>query len=116
MKVNPILLVIGLLMAALLSYMFYAMASESDEYLTLLVISGFIGTAVTLSGILAFSVENTGKSTNLRVVSGLFFLLFLIEHCVMAWMGVSLSAHIVICGLLLLFYMLFFYSINKTKM
>lgn len=107
MKVNWILLTISAVVAALLGYAIYA---GTNNYV--LTIGGALVFFLTLCGVLSISL---GKGTiNLRVLSGFFFLIMIVEHLLFALIGFKLSAYIVITGIFISIYIISFYGISKA--
>jgi len=108
MKLNVVLTLISITLAGLAAFGFYT-ANENDTYRLLITIGSGITLLVTLGGLLALSSDNRGTIMNIRVVSGLFFLIFLIEHIVFSFTGVKYTLYIIITGSLMALYVLICY-------
>ncbi len=116
MQINKITTTIALLLAVLLTYAVYALSEENERYILLLLIMSFVSLATTLMGMIAISLPNNKHNVNIRILSMVFTLIFIVEHFSIAIMGVSLSTLIITTGVLLLIYLLLVYTIFKAKM
>lgn len=107
MKVNVFLVIISIGISAFAAYGFYSQTNN-----LLLTIGAFVLLAFTLCGILSVSVGP--GSVNLKVLSGIFFLLFLGEHLFYTFKGFSQVSYIIVSGILFLVYIGLFYGISKA--
>ncbi len=107
MKINWILAIISLGIAALAWYGFYA--GTENLFLTFGG-GGFL--FLTLFGLLAVSFGR--GSANIKALSLVFFVISLVEHLLFACKGFKQAPYIVITGILFLLYLLSFYGIAKT--
>lgn len=115
MKVNAFLTAVSALISTLAGYGFYA--GNSDEpFCLLLAIGSGLCLAVSLAGTLGIKVENEVGNVHFRIVSAIFFILFLICNLVFAVVGVRVAPYIIICGILLLAWSIIEYGIVKSKM
>ena len=108
MKINIFLVFICAALAGLSAFGFY-MANEGDTYRVLITVGSAISLFITLGGTLALTSPNRGSIVNIRVISGIFFLVLLIEHIIFSFSGVRFTPYIVITGILALFYILLCY-------
>ena len=107
MKINWILVLISLGISALAGYGFYA--GTGNMFLTL---GSGVFLFVTLFGMFAISFGR--GSANIKIFSGIFLVLALVEHLIFAFLGFRQTAYIVITGILFLLYLLIFYGITKA--
>jgi hypothetical protein len=113
MKVNPVLLVISLAMAALAAFGFY-MGNEGETYRRLIAAGSGLSFFATLGGLLAFRAGGGGASVNIKIVSALFLIALLIDHLVFSFTAVRLTPYVIITGLLLLVYALICYAVTQA--
>lgn len=106
MKINWILVLISLGISALAGYGFYA--GTENMFLTF---GSGVFLFVTLFGMFAISFGR--GNTNIKVLSGIFFVLALAEHLIFVFLGFRQTAYIVITGILFLLYLLIFYGVVK---
>lgn len=107
MKINWFLFVVSFFIAALSGYGFYA--GSSNLFLTF---GAGISLFATLAGILSVSFGR--GSANIKALSVLFLIIMLAEHLVFAFVGFRIAPYIVITGIFILLYLVFFYGIAKT--
>jgi len=107
MKINWILVIVSLGIAALSGYGFYA--GTSNLFLT---IGSGLFFFITLSGI--FGVSFGRGSANLKVLSAVFFIVSLIEHLLFGFIGFRTAPYIIITGILFLIYIMIFYAVAKS--
>ena len=112
MKINYVLLIIALLISGLAAFGFYA-ANSGDTFRTLITIGSGLTLFITLSGALAFSSPN-GGTANIKIVSFIFFFVFIVEHLIFGFAGIRLTPYIIINGILILLYILIAYAITRA--
>jgi hypothetical protein len=112
MKINWFLFCIALALAALGAFGFY-MGNAGETYRALIAAGSGLSLFVTLGGLFALSSPH-GGTANIKAVTGLFFIVLLIEHIVFSVTGVLLTPYIVITGVLLLVYVLVCYAIIRA--
>lgn len=115
MKINIFPAVIALIIAGLLAYLFYAISKDDDTALAT-TIAGFITTGTVLEGMMGIKLSDLKHTTNLRLLSNLFFVVALVFNLIAALVGMSLPFIIIFGGLIWVFYLLAAYSIAKIKM
>lgn len=113
MKVNVVFLVIALAIAGLIGYAFYA-TNKGEANCVLLAIGSGCMIAASLSSSLAVSFKGRGGTGNIKIVSVLFLLVFLISNIIFGFTGVSVPAYVIVNGLLLLVYILIVYSLYRA--
>lgn len=116
MKINKVTTIIALLLATLLTYAVYALSDENERHIVMLLLMSFVSIATTLLGVMGIYLPSNKHNVNIRILSMVFALMFIIEHASMAILGVSLNALIITTGILLLIYLLLFYTISKATM
>lgn len=114
MKVNVFFFCIGSVMALLLAYWAYSIAEGQAND----IICG-IGSAICFMGTLApmFGISHKASriDVNLRVLSAVFFLLFLISHFCFAVFGVRMPYYVIVNALMFLLFIAIYYAIGKKE-
>lgn len=107
MKPNFILSIASLTMAALITYLFYEIAGETDHTNRVLVlcISGFICMSATLMGAIGISYPDGKTALNIKTLSGYAVFLLLIVHIPMAIWLYNPALLVVPAGLILVGYL-----------
>lgn len=113
MKINFVQLLVGVAISTLISYGLYNF--HDGENKILLSIGSFIFLSITLGLSIGASYEYPRTTTNVRVISGVFFLVGLISNLIFTFINFSEPSYIVINGILLLVFILVAYSIGKAK-
>jgi hypothetical protein len=115
MKINVVTLLVAFAVAALAGYGFYAANSApGDMPLPTALISGVV-LFITLAGTISLGAkEGRGSTANLRVVSGLFFFIMLIEQIIFSVVSFRITPYIIVTGILLLVYVLISYAVGKA--
>jgi hypothetical protein len=114
MKINVVFMFIALAIAALVGYGFFAL-KEGDSYQLLIAIGAGLGVFLPLSGTIALSSDSRGIVGNIRALSIVFLLVFVVSNIVFGFIKlVTPSAYIIVNGILLLVYILIGYAIAKT--
>lgn len=112
MKINPIMLLIALGVAALAGYGFFV-ANKGDANQLLVAITGGVTLFVTLSGLLAISSPN-GGSGNIRALSALFVVLFVVANVVFSFFASVVAPCVIVNGILFLVYVAVAYAVTKA--
>ena len=113
MKLNFVKTFVGVAISTLISYGLYNF--HYGENKILLSVGTFIFLAITLGMSIGASFDFPRTTTNVRVISGVFFLLGLISNLIFTYINFSDPSYIVINGILLLVFILVTYSISKAK-
>jgi hypothetical protein len=114
MKVNVVMLVIALAMAALVGYGFFS-ANSGEPYRMVLAIGAGIVLFVTIGGAIAIrSATGRGSVGNIRVLSALFLVLFVVEQLIFSFVSLRLPPYIIVTGIMLLVYVLIVYAVGKA--
>lgn len=114
MKANIVLIIVSLVVSTLVTYALYSLASAEDTKMLLTIGSGLCFW-LTLSASMGIVFENKRAGVNVKVLSVVFFILFLISNLIFTFITFSTSAYIITNGLLLVLWFLFAYSIVKSK-
>ena len=114
MKVNVFLSFVSMAITALLGYWLYDIA-KGDENDILCGICGSICLLPTLVPNIGLQYEKGRIGVNVRVLSILFFIIFLISHFCFAIWGVTMPAYIIINGILLVIYLAIFYKMVNIR-
>jgi hypothetical protein len=115
MKINIITLAIAFAVAALIGYGLYALNSAETDIPLANALGGGIALFITLAGTVAVgSKSGSGGTLNIRLTSGVFFVLLLIEQIIFSFVPFRLAPYIVVTGVLSLLYVLIAYAVGKT--
>lgn len=113
MKINFVQTIIAIAVSALIAYGLYNFHNGENQML--LSIGSFVFLSVTLALSIGVNFEQSRTTTNIRVVSGIFFAVALISNLIFNFLGYSQPSYIITNGILLLIYVLIAYSINRAK-
>ena len=115
MKVNTTMLAVSFGIGALAGFGFYSGNPDSYYQLTFGIGAG-LSMFITLGGAFAFYSPYSphGLLTNLRIVSILFLIVFLVKHIILSFVQIPFAPYVVITGILLLVYVLVRQSIIKA--
>ena len=113
MKINFVQTIIAIAVSLLIAYGLYSFHESENKIL--LSVGSFVFLAITLIPTIATSFELPRTSTNVRVISGIFFTVALISNLAFTFLNFSVPSYIIINGILLLIFILIAYSINKAK-
>jgi hypothetical protein len=113
MKINFVQTIIAISVSLLIAYGLYSFHNSENKIL----LSGgsFVFLTVTLIFAIGTSFELPRTTTNVRVVSGIFFAIALFSNLIFTFLNFSVPSYIIINGILLLVFILITYSINKAK-
>jgi hypothetical protein len=113
MKVNFVMLIVALAIAVLIAFGFYS-GNKGETYVWLITIASGIMGFIALSGTFAVSFEGRGSTGNVRVVSILFFIAYIISNFIFSFFKLIPAPYIIINGILFLLYILIMYGIIKA--
>ena len=88
---------------------------DNSENKMLLSAGSFVFLAATLVMTIGTSFEFPRTTTNVKVVSGIFFAVALISNLIFTFIKFSVPSYVIINGILLLVFILIAYSINRVK-
>lgn len=113
MKINLVQTIIAIAVSALIAYGLYSFHESENKILLSLGSFVFLATTLVLSIGTSFQLPRT--TTNVRVVSGIFFAVALISNLIFTFIAFSVPSYVITNGILLLGFILIVYSINKAK-
>ncbi|MBR5395695.1 MAG: hypothetical protein IK144_11555 [Bacteroidaceae bacterium] len=114
MKINIFLTLVSFLLTALLGYWIFdtARGKENDIICGVLSFICLLSTLIPLIGLRFYSVK---LGVNIRILSGFFFIIFLISHFCSALFGIKMPFYIIINAILLLLYLAVLYKMQDIK-
>lgn len=113
MKFNFIQTFIAIVISLLISYGLYSF--NDGENKLLLTLGSFAFLAITLISIIGVDYKYSRRTTNIRVVSIIFFVIALISNLIFSFLNFNVPSYIIINGVLFMLFILILYSINKVK-
>ena len=113
MKINFVQTIIATAVSLLIAYGLYSF--HDSENRILLSLGSFVFLATTLVVSIGVNFKQSRTTTNIRVVSGIFFLLALASNLIFSFFTFSAPSYVITNGILLLVFVLIVYSINKAK-
>ena len=113
MKINFVQTIIAIALSLLISYGLYSFHNSENKML--LSAGSFLFLAATLVMTIGTSFEFPRTTTNVKVVSGIFFAVALISNLIFTIIKFSVPSYVIINGILLLVFILIAYSINRAK-
>lgn len=114
MKPNVFLIVVSVLISALAGYGFYA-ANSGESFCLLLSLGSGLTFASTLIGMLGVRPKERAGNVNFKVVSVIFFVLFLVSNLIFGFVGMRVAPYIIVNGIILLIYAIIEYGIIKSN-
>lgn len=109
MKINVFLSFVSMAITALLGYWLYDIA-KGDENDLLCSICSSVCLLSTLVPAIGLQYEEGRIGVNVRVLSSLFLIVFLISHFCFAIWGVVMPCYIIVNGILLVIYLAILYK------
>lgn len=113
MKINFVQTTMAIAVSLLIAYGLYSFHNSENKIL--LSAGSFVFLATTLVFTIGTSFQLPRTTTNVRVVSWIFFVVALISNLIFTFINFSIPSYIIINGILLLAFILIAYSINKVK-
>lgn len=114
MKINIFLSLIAVLLSLLVGYLAYDIA-EGDNNSVLCGIFSSVCFIATMTPMIGFCYDNARLGVNMRVLSLLFFVSFVVSHLSFASFGVKMPYYIIVNGLLLLIFMAILYKLSRVQ-
>ena len=114
MKINFFKVIITFLISLLLSYSLYNIQDNVNK--TLLSFGSFILFISTLLVAICIDFDDKRKTTNLKILGGLFFLVFLSINIFFGLINFNISTYITLNGIILLLFLLVTYNLIKAKL
>jgi hypothetical protein len=113
MKINFVQTIIAIAVSLLIAYGLYSFHDSENKIL--LSAGSFVFLAITLIFSIGTSFQLPRTTTNVRVVSGIFFAVALISNLIFTFVAFSVPSYVITNGIFLLVFILIAYSINKAK-
>ena len=113
MKINFVQTIIAIAVSLLIAYGLYSFHNSENKII--ISIGSFIFLAITLVLTIGASFELPRTTTNIRAVSGIFFVIGLISNLMFNFWNFSIPSYVIINGILLLVFISIAYSINRAK-
>lgn len=112
MKINPFLMIIALLFAALVSYALYSYC-RAEELRWMVTLFGGVSIFLSWAGTLAIRLENKARNVNYKVVGSLFAIAITASQLIFTFSAVSLPTYVICTGVLLLIWLTIAYVLAK---
>jgi hypothetical protein len=113
MKINFVQTIIAIAVSLLIAYGLYSFHDSENKIL--LSAGSFVFIATTLVMSIGASFELQRTTTNIRVVSGIFFVIALISNMIFTFVNFSVPSYVIINGILILVFILNVYLIKQAK-
>jgi hypothetical protein len=113
MKLNFVQTIITIAVSLLIAYGLYSFHDSENKIL--LSLGSFVFLATTLVIAIGVNFEQSRTTTNIRVVSGIFFVIALASNLIFSYFIFSTPTYVITNGILFLIFVLIVYSINKAK-
>lgn len=113
MKINFVPTIIATAVSLLIAYGLYSFHDSENKIL--LSAGSFVFLATTLVMSIGASFELQRTTTNIKVVSGIFFAIALIGNLIFTFVNFSVPSYVIINGILILVFILIVYLINQAK-
>ena len=113
MKLNVVKTIIAIAVSVLIAYGLYSFHDSENK--VLLSLGSFVFLGMTLVITIGVNFEQPRTTTNIRVVSGIFFTIALISNLIFSSFTFSIPSYIITNGILLLIFVLTTYSLNKAN-
>ncbi len=115
MKLKAFPLALSLALAGLLGYFIYYITKSADCDL-LWGIGATICFAITAAPTLGIQYKSARQGLNLKILSGVFLITFVISHICFARLGSDVAYYIIVNGCLMVAYLALFYKISSLQM
>lgn len=113
MKINFVQTIIAIALSLLISYGLFSFHNSGNRIL--LSVGGFLFFALTLILTLGISFELSRTTTNVRLVSAIFFIVSMLSNLFFSFIIFSFPEYIITNGILILIFILIINSIIKAK-
>ena len=114
MKANVFLTLISVLLTGLIGYWIYDIA-KGQEQDTLCGICSSVCILSTIIPLIGLQYNSGRMGVNIRILSGLFLVIFLISHFCYAIYGIKMPSYIIVNGLILVIFLGIFYKMQGLK-
>jgi hypothetical protein len=113
MKINFVQTLIAIAISLFIAYGLYSFNDSENKILLSTGSFVFLATALVMSIGVSFNLPRT--TTNIRVVSGIFFAIALLSNLIFSFINFSVPSYVIINGILFSVFILIAYSINTAK-
>ena len=114
MKINVFLTIISLFLTGILGYSAFNIAKGDENAILGGIVSG-ICFAATLIPMIGLQYNSSKLGVNIRLLAGLFFIVFLISNfCYASW-GINMPSYIIVNGIILLVVLAILYKMTKVN-
>lgn len=113
MRINTIPFIIAFAISLLIAYAFYSFSVGDNK--TLIAFGSFVFLLISSIFAISVSFDEPRTTTNIRIVSGIFFSIAIISNIIFTFVSFSIPIYIITNGIFLLIYLLIVYSIQKVK-
>ena len=113
MKINFVPTIISTAVSLLIAYGLYSFHDNENKILLSAGSFVFLATTLVMSNGASFELQRT--TTNIKVVSGIFFAIALIGNLIFTFVNFSVPIYVIINGILILVFILIVYLINQAK-
>ena len=113
MKINFVQTIISVAVSLLIAYGLYSFHDSENKIL--LSVGSFIFFATTLTLTMGTNFNLPRTTANIRVVSGIFFVIALVSNLIFTFINFSVPSYIIVNGILLLVFISVVYSIYRAK-
>jgi len=113
MKINFVQTIISVAVSLLIAYGLYSFHDSENKIL--LSVGSFIFFATTLTLTMGTNFTLPRTTANIRVVSGIFFVIALVSNLIFTFINFFVPSYIIVNGILLLVFISVVYSIYRAK-
>ena len=113
MKINFLTTIIAIAISSLIAYGFYTFSSSENKII--LSLGSFLFLSIALINMIGINFKQPRTTTNIRVVSGVFFGVFFFLNLLFSGFNFSIPTYVIINGIIFLLFMLIIYGINRAK-
>lgn len=113
MKINFVQTIVAIAVSLLIAYGLYSFHNSENKIL--LSAGSFVFLATTLAMFIGASFELQRTTTNIRVVSGIFFAIAMIGNLIFTFVNFSVPSYVIINGILILVFILIVSLISQAK-
>lgn len=114
MRINTVLTIIAIAMAILIGYLTFSIAEGEKNDIVCGITSTICFTAV-LIPIVGLQYDSSKLGINIKIMSVIFLVVFLISHFSFAAICIRMPYYIIINGILLLIYIVILDRMNRIK-
>lgn len=113
MKINFLTTIIALAISSLIAYGFYSFNNSENKII--LSVGSFLFLSITLINLIGINFKLSRTTTNIRVVSGVFFVVSFFCNLLFSGFNFSIPTYVIINGIVFLIFMLIIYGIYRAK-